>query len=99
MRSFITIAGKKINAAIARRIRNVLSIAMKHALDLRLNAWFLLQRLAGTAMAQRVTVPVHHDRAVVGVMRRSPARMERLHSRRAAGYRRSRSWSVGRRGF
>ncbi|MBN1591380.1 MAG: hypothetical protein JW888_17845 [Pirellulales bacterium] len=85
MRSLITISGKTIVAAIARRIRIVMSIALKHRLDLRLNAWFLLQRFAGTAMAQRVTVPVYRRRTVVGVTRPSPAQMGECHLRRVTG--------------
>jgi len=85
MRSFITISGKKIIAAIARRIRIVMSIALKHGTGLRLNAWFLLQGLAGTAMARRVTVPVYRRRSVVGVTRRSPGRMDRSHLHRVTG--------------
>jgi len=100
MRSFITISDKKIVAAIARKIRNVMSIAREHALGLRLHAWFLLQRLAGMAMAQRVAVPVYRRRTVVGVTDPAPARMERHHLRRVAGRRRgSRSWNAGRSGF
>ena len=90
---------EQCNAA-ARQIRTVMSIALKHALGLRLGSRFLLQRLAGTAMAHRVAVPVYRRRAVVGVMRRSPARMDRCHLRRVTGRsRESRSWDVGRQGF
>ena len=100
MRSLITISGKKINAAVARKIRNVMGRAREHALGLRLDAWFLLQRLAGTAMAHRVVVPVHRRRAVVGVTRRSPVRMAQCHGCRVTGrYRGSRSWDVGGSGF
>jgi len=96
MRRFITISGKKINAAIARRIRTVMSIGLEHALGLRLGARFLLHWLAGTALAHRVTVPVDRRRAVVGVKRRSPARMAQRHLCRVTGSRRgSRSWDVG----
>ncbi|MBN2217696.1 MAG: hypothetical protein JW719_10015 [Pirellulales bacterium] len=100
MRSFITISGKKIVASIARKIRNVMSIALEHALGLRLETWFLLQRLAGTAMAHRVTVPVYRRRAVVGVTRRSPAAMAMRRACRVTGFRRGpRSWDVGGSGF
>jgi hypothetical protein len=99
MRSPITISGKTILTAIVRKIRNVMSIAKRHALGLRLDAWFLLQRLAGTAMAQRVAVPVYRRRSVVGVMRRSPAQMRR-HLRRVTGRcRGSRSAGAARSGF
>lgn len=99
MRSPITISGKTILTAIVRKIRNVMSIAKRHALGLRLDAWFLLQRLAGTAMAQRVAVPAYRRRSVVGVMRRSPAQM-RSHLRRVTGHcRGSRSERAARSGF
>jgi len=100
MRSFITISGKKIVAAVVRKIRSVMSIACQHALGLRLNTWFLLQRLAGTAMAQRVTVPVYRRRPDVGVTSRSQARMAQRHTRHVTGRSRgSRSGDVGRSGF
>jgi hypothetical protein len=86
MRSSITISGKQIVAAIARQIRTVMSIALKHGLALRLDAWFLLKRLAGTAMAQRVAVPVHRRCEVVGVTRPAPAQMRYLHLRRVTGH-------------
>jgi hypothetical protein len=100
MRSFITISGKTILTAIVRKIRNVMSIAKQHALALRLDAWFLLQWLAGTAMAQRVAVPVYRRSSVVGVMRRSPAQMRPMHLRRVTGRGRgSRSAHAARSGF
>lgn len=96
MRSYITISGKKIIAAIARQIRIVMSIVLKHGTGLRLGAWFLLQGLAGTAMARRVTVPVCRRRSVVGVRGRSPVRMDRSHLHRLAGHSAEpRSWDVG----
>ena len=96
MRSSITIAGKKIIAAMARQIRIVMSIALKQRTGLRLGARFLLQGLAGTAMARRVTVPVCRRRSVVGVTGRSTVRMDRRHLHRLAGHSAEpRSWDVG----
>jgi len=96
MRSFITISGKQIVAAMARQIRNVMSKTISHASGTRLHTWFLLQRLAGTALAQRVAVPVYRRRADVGVTRRSPARLVHCHSRRVTGHPAGPgSWDVG----
>ena len=100
MRSSITISGKTIIAAIAREIRNVMSIAEMHTLGLRLDARFLLQRLVGLAAAHRVTVPVYRWRAGVGVTSRSHVQMAHRHLRRVTGRcRRHGSWDVGSRGF
>ncbi len=85
MRSLITISGKQIVAAFARKIRTVMSEAVRHASSTRLNTWFLSQRLAGTAMARRVTVPVYRRRTVVRVTGRSSARMEHCHLRCMTG--------------
>jgi hypothetical protein len=85
MQSLITISGKKIAKATTCPIRNVMTLVGYRLRRLFLDTRFLMQRLAPTATAQRVAVPVYR-RPAVGVARRPSARMVYNHSRRPAGH-------------